>query len=82
MGLVVEAVAAGDVPPQDVAGVLGARLRSSFGRLYAGSRRERITDREAFDVADRLGLIWVWQNRVRVSQPVEYSFYPATQRIH
>lgn len=41
---------------------------------------ERIKDHEACDAADRLGLIWGWQGRIRVSQPVDFSLYPATHR--
>ncbi len=61
-------------------GPLDPKLAFFVWEALRGISPERITDREAFDVADRLGLIWVWQNRVRVSQPVEYSLYPATHR--
>lgn len=59
---------------------LDAKLASFLWDALAGIPPERIKDREAFDVADRLGLVWVWHGRVRVSQPVEYSLYPATHR--
>ena len=46
----------------------------------AGIAPHRITDHETFDVADRLGLVEGTYGRIRVSQPVEFSLYPATHR--
>ena len=62
------------------AGALDPALASFLWDALTGIPPERIKDRESFDVADRLGLVWVWHGRVRVSQPVEYSLYPATHR--
>ena len=63
-----------------VSGGLEPALASFLWDALAGIPPERIKDRASFDVADRLGLVWVWHGRVRVSQPVEYSLYPATHR--
>ncbi len=62
------------------AGEMDPVLASFLWDALAGIAPERIKDRETFDTADRLGLVWVWHGRVRVSQPVEYSLYPATHR--
>jgi hypothetical protein len=47
---------------------------------HVGIPPPTIKDDETFDVADRLGLVQGWQGRIRVSQPVEFSLYPATHR--
>ncbi len=62
------------------AGEMDPKLARFLWAALAGILPERIKDREAYDAADRLGLIWGWQGRVRVSQPVEFSLYPATHR--
>ncbi len=62
------------------AGEMDPKLARFLWTALAGIVPERIKDHEACDVADRLGLIWGWQGRVRVSQPVEFSLYPATHR--
>ena len=59
------------------AGALEPALASFLWDALAGIPPERIKDRESFDVADRLGLVWVWHGRVRVSQP---SSTPCTRQ--
>ena len=60
------------------ADTLDAKFASFLWDALAGLPPERIKYREAFDVADRLGLVWVWHGRVRVSQPGRVRVVSAT----
>lgn len=62
------------------AGELWPELAHFIWAALDGIAPERITDRDTFGVADRLGLVWGSRGRIRVSQPVEFSVYPATNR--
>lgn len=62
------------------AGELDPTLARFVWAATAGIAPHMIKDLETFDAADRLGLVHRWQGRIRVSQPVEFSLYPATHR--
>ncbi len=62
------------------AGELDLKLARFVWAATAGIPPHMIKDHETFDAADRLGLVHGWQGRIRVSQPVEFSLYPATHR--
>jgi hypothetical protein len=69
--LIIERLTAGELDPT---------LARFVWEATAGIPPHTIKDDETFDVADRLGLVQGWQGRIRVSQPVEFSLYPATHR--
>ncbi|MDQ4005308.1 MAG: hypothetical protein M3135_03280, partial [Actinomycetota bacterium] len=55
---------------------LDAKLAAFLWDALGGIVPDRVKDEEAFDLADRLGLITGWYGRIRVSQAVEYSVRP------
>lgn len=58
----------------------GRRTNSPAAVCLTGIAPHTIKDDEIFDIADRLGLVMGWYGRIRISQPVEFSLYPATHR--
>lgn len=69
--LIIERLTAGELDPV---------LARFVWEAMAGIAPHTIKDDETFDVADRLGLVQGWYGRIRISQPVEFSLYPATHR--
>jgi len=67
--LILERLTAGSVDPT---------LARFVWAALDGIAPEKIQDREVCDAADRLGLTWGWQGRIRVSEAVESSLYPAS----
>lgn len=59
-----------------------AKLAAFIWDALGGIVPDRVKDQEAFDVADRLGLITGWYGRIRVSQAVDYSLRPWHHRYY